>query len=173
MLHYAHDVTVLDAAFWVVSLVLLASGVTKLVDPDPLGRALVDLGVLSRRTADSGPLIGRVLGALEVMIGGAALAAGGRVTAVLVAVSYAVFTGIVVASWRRGLDSCGCFGSSSSPPGPAHVALNVVSSAVAVGAVAVPAPAVADGLEAAPWNPVIVVVLVLVGAVGVVAVDTR
>ena len=165
--------TILDAAFWVVSLVLLASGVTKLLDPAPLGAALAELGVVRPGDTERGARIGRVLGAVEVVVGGAALVAGGRWAAVLVSLSYAVFTVIVVASWRRGLTSCGCFGASSSPPGPLHVALNVASTAVAFGAVLAPAPAVADGLDAAAWNPVLVAVLVMAGAVGVVVADTR
>ena len=165
--------SVLDGAFWVVSLVLLASGATKLLDPAPLGDALIELGVLPEGDPRRGALAGRALGAVEVLVGGAALVVGGRVTAVLVALSYAVFTVIVAASWRRGLRSCGCFGASSSPPAASHVALNTVSTCVALGAVLWPAPAVADGLDASTWNPVLVVLLVLAGAVGVVAVDTR
>lgn len=165
--------TVLDAAFWVVSLVLLASGVTKLLDPAPLGRALAELGVVPAADAGKGRLLGQGLGVVEFVVGGAALVLGGRWTAVLVTLSYAVFTVIVVASWRRGLTSCGCFGASSSPPGPVHVALNAASTLVALGAVIAPAPAVADGLDAATWNPVLVAALVLAGAVGVVVADTR
>ena len=172
-LRYARPVSVLDGAFWVVSLVLVASGVTKLLDPAPLGAALVELGVLPAGRPARGALAGRVLGAAEVLIGGAALVVGGRVPAVLVTLSYLLFTVIVVAAWRRGLRSCGCFGASSSPPGPVHVALNVVSTCVAVGAVVAPAPAVADGLDAAGWNPLLVAAMVLVAAVGVVVADTR
>ncbi len=173
LLRYARPVTVLDAAFWVVSLVLLASGVTKVLDPEPLGVALVDLGVVPRDRSERGAVLGRGLGMVEVVIGGAALVMGGRVTAVLVTLSYAVFTAIVVASWRRGLRSCGCFGASSSPPGPVHVALNVASTAVGLAAVFAAPPAVADGLDAATWHPALVVALVLAGAVGVVVADTR
>ena len=165
--------SVLDGAFWVVSLVLLASGVTKLLDPAPLGAALVELGVLPAGEPARGALAGRVLGAVELLVGGAALVVGGRLTAVLVMLSYLVFTVIVAASWRRGLRSCGCFGASSSPPTALHVALNAVSTCVALGAVVAPAPAVADGLDASTWNPALVVVLVLAGAVGVVVADTR
>ena len=163
----------LDGAFWVVSLVLLASGVTKLLDPAPLGAALVELGVLPAGDTTRGVLAGRVLGAVELLVGGAALVVGGRLTAVLVTLSYLVFTVIVAASWRRGLRSCGCFGASSSPPAALHVVLNAVSTCVALGAVVAPAPAVADGLDAATWNPVLVAALVLIGAVGVVVADTR
>ena len=163
----------LDGAFWVVSLVLLASGVTKLLDPSALGAALVELGVLPAGATARGELAGRLLGAFELLVGGAALVVGGRLTAALVALSYLVFTVIVAASWRRGLRSCGCFGASSSPPGAVHVALNAVSTCVALAAVVVPAPAVADGLDAAAWHPVLVVVLVLAGAIGVVVADTR
>ena len=165
--------SVLDGAFWVVSLVLLASGVTKLLDPAPLGTALVELGVLPAGEPARGALAGRVLGAIELLVGGAALVVGGRLTAVLVTLSYLVFTVIVAASWRRGLRSCGCFGASSSPPAALHVALNAVSTCVALGAVLAPAPAVADGLDASTWNPALVVALVLAGAVGVVVADTR
>ncbi len=169
--------SVLDGAFWVVSLVLLASGVTKLLDPAPLGAALVELGVVpagaTAGVRDRGALLGRALGAFEVVVGAAALVVGGRVTGVLVTSSYLVFTAIVAASWRRGLRSCGCFGASSSPPGAVHLVLNAVSTVVAFAAVVAPVPAVADGLDAGVWNPVLVAVLVLAGAVGVVVADTR
>lgn len=82
----------------------------------------------------------RLTGLAEVALGGAALAAPGRVTAALLALAYAVFA--VVAARRAAEGAgCGCFGAAEDeePPGPLHVGLDLLA-------------AVACGL-AVPWPP--------------------
>lgn len=157
---------VLDAAFWVACLVLVAAGTTKLVDPDPSAAALRT--VLAGRAPAATP---RLLGAAEVLVGVAGLAWGGSVVAAVAALLYLAFAVVVLAARRRGVASCGCFGERSGPPSPLHVALNLASAGVCLAAAAVSVPAVADaGLGlAALW----VLPVVLVAAAGVIAVQTR
>ena len=62
----------------------------------------------------------------------AALAVPSRVTAVLLAAMYAVFTAFVVTALRRGgvLSSCGCFGRADTPPTRAHAVVTGAASVV-------------------------------------------
>ncbi len=109
---------------------LVAAGGSKLADPLSLVRAL-----RSARLPGSAHVV-RLLAAGEVLLGLAAIALGTRAAAVLVAASYAAFTGFVVLARRRGgvLASCGCFGRSDTPPTVTHIA---VTTALSAGAAAV------------------------------------
>lgn len=182
-------VSVIDALFWVVSLVLVAAGASKLAEPAPVASTLAALGPGSgsrygRGSADprravpsSAPapplLLARLVGAVEVIVGLLALVVGGPVAAAAVALAYASFAVVVVIARRRGLPSCGCFGVSSAPPSRVHVAVNVVSAAVAAAAAVGGGPVpVADGLSDLGGVGVVVAGLVLLATVLVVAVDT-
>lgn len=171
-------VTVLDALFWVVSLVLVVAGASKLTDPAPVAATLSALRRPSGSTAHpagpgSGVGLARSVGALEVVVGLAALTVGGPLVALAVAAAYAAFAVVVVVARSRGLESCGCFGVASAPPSWVHVAVNVVSAAVAVAAaVAGPVPA-SDGLSALGGPDAVVVgCLVLLATALVVVIDT-
>lgn len=169
----------MDALFWVVCLVLVVAGSSKLVAPEQVASTLVALGGPRRapRSTSSVPgvLAARVVGALEVVLGVAGLAVGGTVVASGVAAVYAAFAVIVVLARRRGLSSCGCFGASSAPPSWVHVAVNAGSGAVALAAAVIgggPVPT-ADGLATESiWVAVGVAALVLLATVLVVALDT-
>lgn len=95
------------------------------------------LALRSIRLPAAGWLV-RLLGAVEVMVGTAAITVGGVVPAVLVAGSYAGFAAFVGVAMVRGgvLSSCGCFGKPDTPPTRLHVVMNLSAAAVA-GAVAV------------------------------------
>jgi hypothetical protein len=127
---------------------LVAAGVSKLADPLSLVRAL-----RSARLPGSAAVV-RLLAAGEVLLGLAAVVLGARPAAVLVALSYAAFTGFVLLARRRGgvLASCGCFGKADTPPTASHVAVTAGLAAVAC-AVAVrplgPLPALLDGAPGA------------------------
>ena len=166
----------MDALFWAVCLVLVVAGASKLSAPTQVAGTLASLGLA--RPAARGRVRGtgaaRVVGTVEVALGLGALAVGGPVLAVGVALAYLGFAVVVVLARRRGLESCGCFGARSAPPSWVHVGVNVVSAAVAFVAAGLdggPVPA-ADGLEELGGTGVVVAALVLLVAALVVVLDT-
>lgn len=166
-------VVLLDACFWVVCLVLVASGATKLVDPAPFARVLGELRVGGPRAVTAHGASARAVGALEIAAGLVGLSLGGRWIAGAVALSYGSFTVVVLVARTRGLNSCGCFGERSGPPSLAHAALNAASAAVAgVGVVRAPEP-IADALSGRGVGAAALVLAVLAAACAVVVVDTR
>ncbi|MBW8801222.1 MAG: hypothetical protein JF597_49060 [Streptomyces sp.] len=106
---------------------LILAGAQKVHDPLPLVRAARSVGLRFHWQ------LVRAVAAAEVGVGLAALVDGARWTALLVAASYAVFTGFVVAARLRGgvLASCGCFGKADVPATRTHA---LVTGAVALGA---------------------------------------
>ena len=158
--------TVLDAAYWVACVVLVVSGLSKLPESSGLEAALVTLGL----PVPAGT--GRVLGAAEVVLGalGLALAPGGAATvvAVLVAVTYVVFAGIVEAARRRGLRDCGCVGVRPSPPTVLHAVLNGGLALVAAAAAVAGPIGVLDGLADMAWWWAVLIALAVSVAAGLV-----
>jgi hypothetical protein len=127
-------------------LLLLVAGVAKVRDPLPLVRAL-------RSSRLPAPVAGvRLVAAAEVAVGLVALLLGGRTPAVLVATSYAAFTGFVLLARVRGgvLASCGCFGRADTPATPVHVVVTAVLSLVAAGVAVAPVGALSTELPGAP-----------------------
>lgn len=115
--------------FWVAALVLIAAGFLKAQDPDPLHRAMAKLSIESPVQSllpVFSPLVVRILGAAEMVVGLWALSLGGRIVGILMAVSYLFFALVVIAARRVGVESCGCFGQHSSRPSITHVVLNLV-----------------------------------------------
>ncbi|HTO01908.1 MAG TPA: MauE/DoxX family redox-associated membrane protein, partial [Microthrixaceae bacterium] len=165
---YADPVTVLDAAFWAICLVLVTSGAMKM--SGPAGFAAFIEPVVGRRLA---PTVARIVGVFELGLGFIGLAFGGRITAGLVALTYALFAVVVIVAIRRALPSCGCFGSRSAPPSGAHATANLISVLVAAVATARSTPGMAEGLEGLGLWVVPTVLGVLLVAVLVVVVDTR
>lgn len=76
-------------------------------------------------------------------MGASALAFDSRVTAVLVAASYAAFAGFVGLARRRGtmVGSCGCFGRADTPPTRTHLAIDCGAAATALAVAARPSGA--------------------------------
>lgn len=110
---------------------LVLAGAQKLLDPQPLVRALRSM----RLTV---PAIGvRAAAAGELVLGLLALLTGSRLIGLLVAASYAGFTAVVLLALRRGgvLASCGCFGKRDVPPTRTHA---VVTAGFALVAATVP-----------------------------------
>jgi hypothetical protein len=168
-------VTILDGAFWAVSLVLVASGAAKLAEPTALADALGGLGIGGH---DGSPTTRRWIaigvGLVELAIGLNALVHGGAVLAALAALAYATFAVVVLLARRRGLSSCGCFGARSGAPTVAHAAINAGSALVCAVAVVAPPPPVSDGLRSlATATAAVVVVAVLAAASAIVVADTR
>jgi hypothetical protein len=119
--------------FLVVTLLLTAAGALKAYDP------VNTVGALRKAGLRVPPVAVRIGGAIEVVIGVAAIVTGGTVAAALVALSYLLFLGFVVFALVRHIPigSCGCFGKIDTPPSVVHVGLNVgaivTATAVALG----------------------------------------
>ncbi|MGB3411176.1 MAG: MauE/DoxX family redox-associated membrane protein [Microthrixaceae bacterium] len=160
--------TVFDAAYWAICLVLVTSGAMKVSGPD--GFAAFIKPVVGSRPA---PLLARLTGVAELVLGFVGLAFGGRFVAALVAVAYLAFSFVVFIALSRSLPTCGCFGSASAPPSGAHAAVNVISAVVAVLATARSTPGMADGLSGVGWWSAPTVAGVLLVTILVVVVDTK
>jgi len=124
-----HGVSILLGPFAIATVVLVVGGVFKLRDPAPTHEMLRALSLPPSN------LVARVLGASEVVLGGAALLVGGPWLAAGVAVTFTAFAAVSLRLLRSGgATSCGCFGSRSAPPSILHVGANAVVALVALGA---------------------------------------
>jgi hypothetical protein len=134
--------TLLDAAVHVTALVLAVAGIAKLGDPGPVGRSLAAAGL------PSSPLVGRLVGAGEVAVGGAVLVAGGRWSAGALGLWYLGFVVFLLSNRVRGLDvPCGCIGETERPAGAAHLVVDVLAAGAGLSGATFAAP-IAD---AAAW----------------------
>jgi hypothetical protein len=127
---------------------LAAAGVAKVATPAATRVALRSAGLPSSAPA------ARALGAIELAIAAAALAIGGRVPAALTAAAYLGFAWFARRLDRatRGTASCGCFGASSAPVGTVHIAFDLATAVLLVGAVANPAAGIATAIDDTPWS---------------------
>lgn len=150
--------TSLTIAFHAVgSLLLVVSGVAKLVFPHPATRFLGGAGLSDRVS------IARALGGVELAVGLAGLSVGGPIPAMTVAVVYTVFALVVLRAIGRGSASCGCFGRVDSPPSMVHAVGNLFLAAVSIlaaGAGSSPAGLVAETAADRPGAAVALVVVV-------------
>jgi hypothetical protein len=110
---------------------LVVAGIAKFLRPDDTARALSDLMPAPARSAVSLPRLRvgiRAGAALEAFIGVLALLFPGPAPAAFVALSYAVFTGVVLYARARGgaLSSCGCFGRADTPATTLHALVDFV-----------------------------------------------
>ena len=124
-----------------VALVLLAaSGVTKLLDPDPTTGAMTAARLPSSRRVSRG------LGLLELAAAGAGLVLAGVWPVVGATLYTGFFLFTLVALHRRlPIQSCGCFGREDTPPTVLHVGFNAISAAALAYLAVLAAPAV-------PWT---------------------
>ncbi len=106
---------------------LVAGGALKAVRPVETANALSGVGL------PAPSWLVRAGGGAEVVIGAFAVAAGGRVAAILVGGSYLVFAAFVAAALLRNapISSCGCFGRADTPPSFAHLVVNLLAASVA------------------------------------------
>ena len=129
---------------------LVVAGGAKLLDPQPLVRALRSAGAPAPGWAV------RAGAAAEVGIGVLAVGTGARLAAAGVALSYAAFTAFVLVALRRGgvLASCGCFGKADTPPTVTHVVATAVAAGVATAVAVRPVGPLPDLLAAQPGGGV-------------------
>lgn len=132
--------------FAAAAVLLVVGGASKVRRPDPTVRALRSV----RLPASS--LGVRLMAAAEGGIGMAALALGGRGTALLVAASYLAFTAFVALAMARGgvLSSCGCFGAPDTPPTTSHLLVTSAAGVACLAAAADPVGPLLEGLAGQP-----------------------
>jgi hypothetical protein len=139
-------VSALAGPVFALAALLGFAGVQKLAWPSSTVAALRSAGL------PSSELLGRLVGVTEIVVAAVAIAFGNRLSALLLAVTYAAFTAF---SWRlaTGADaaSCGCFGATEAPTTRLHVALNAIATAVGVTAVVWPTGAVSDVITHQPF----------------------
>lgn len=116
------------------ALLLIVSGVAKIVDPEPT------IGAMRTLRLPSSKLIAAGLGTGELVVGCATLAIDGIVPPVAFATIYAAFSVVVVAALASDspLQSCGCFGRADTPPSAIHLAMNIVFVGTGVWSALVP-----------------------------------
>ena len=145
-LPYAPRMDALAGPYLASALLLVVAGAAKVRDPLPLVRAL-------RSARLPAPVAGvRLLAAAEAALGAAAVALGGRLTALLVAASYAAFTAFVLLARTRGgvLASCGCFGRADTPPTTGHALATGLLAVLALSVAAAPLGTLPQVLAAGP-----------------------
>ena len=155
--------TALAGPLHLLALVLVLSGVGKLVSPWPATAAMRDAGLpVPFRGRAFG---GYALGAVETAIGLLALTVPRWWAALALAGFYAALTAFVIRLRRRDGDAgCGCFGSASTPPTAAHIVLNSVAAVVAVTVAVAGVPDILDIFEEGAGVGVPYVGLLAVGA---------
>ena len=109
--------------FMIAALLLIGGGVSKAIRPGDTANALRVVGV---PIPDA---LVRFGGAFEAGLGGWALLASDRVSAVLLVLSYVAFATFVVIAIARGapIASCGCFGRLDTPPSSIHLVVDAVA----------------------------------------------
>lgn len=153
----------LAAPLHLLALVLVVSGIQKLVAPAAAATAMADarLPVPWRGR----PATGMALGAVEAATGIVALAVPHRLAAVALGVFYLALAGFVLLLRSRDADAgCGCFGASTTPPGTAHLVLNVVAAATAFGVATAGVPDIVDVVDDGILVAAAYVLLLAVGA---------
>lgn len=108
---------------------LLLAGVAKMLDPT------MTVGALDRLGLRCAPTAVRVGGAAEALLAVAAALSGNGLLALLVGVSYGVFTAYVLVALGRHapIGTCGCFGRPDTPPSLVHVVLDLAAIVSATG----------------------------------------
>jgi hypothetical protein len=157
-------VSVLAGPFAIAAVLLAVAGAAKAVRPRDTAQALTAVGIRFPRVLP-GRVAVRIGGAVEAVIGVAALLVGGPVLCALVAASYVVFAAFVVVALRTGapISSCGCFGKVDTPPSVVHVVLDAAFAGVAAAAAFTGAVALPDVLDEQPLLGIPFVLLVAIG----------
>ncbi len=105
-----------------LGLLALAGGM-KLFSPDPTSGALRAAGLPHAR------FLVRGIGLVEVLIGVSGIVLGSAIAAFSAAAIYAGFAWFVIHALRHRLpiSSCGCFGTTDTPPSLNHVTVNIAA----------------------------------------------
>jgi hypothetical protein len=157
-------VSVLAGPFAIAAVLLALGGALKALRPRDTAEALGAVGMRFPRVVPARVAV-RFGGAVEAVIGAAALFAGGPVLCALVAVSYLAFAAFVVLALRTGapISSCGCFGKVDTPPSTVHVVIDVAFAGVAAAAAVTGNVALPDVLADQPLVGVPFLLLLTIG----------
>ena len=118
----------LEGWYFITVALLVLSGGSKLRDPEPTRGALRVAGLPSSRGVVTSLAVG------EIAVGAAALALASPLVSAGVALLYSGFALFVLTAILRDLplQSCGCFGTSDTPPGWLHAGVNVSAATTAL-----------------------------------------
>jgi len=154
---------VLTAPFLVASGLLVVSGMAKVVRPGSGSRSLRDAGL------PGPPWAVRLLGTVEVVVGGAAAVRPSGPAAAAVALLYTGFAAFLVWLVRTGsARSCGCMGSREVPASWLHAALDLAAGATAAAVSIRPVAGLGPIVTASPARGAVVVAgLAAAGALAV------
>ena len=154
----------LAGPFAIAAVLLAVGGALKAVRPHDTAEALVAVGIRFSRVMPARVAV-RVGGAIEALVGAAALLVGGPVLCLLVALSYLAFAGFVLVALRGGapISSCGCFGKVDTPPSVVHVVLDLAFAGVATAAAFTGGVALPDVLADQPLVGIPFVLLLGIG----------
>src|SRR3954452_15407980 len=132
------------APLLIASALLAVAGAPKILNPTNTVGAMRSIGVRVPSTTV------RLFGAVETVLGLATFVTGTRALAVLVALSYAGFSGFLVVALRKGgaVSSCGCVGRADTPPTRSHLAVTAGLALTSLLA----AVSDADGLSTIDWT---------------------
>jgi hypothetical protein len=157
-------VSLLAGPFAIAAVLLGVAGAAKAVRPRDTALALAAVGMRFPRVLP-GRVVVRIGGAVEAVIGVAALLVGGPILCALVVASYVVFAGFVVVALRTGapISSCGCFGKVDTPPSAVHVVLDVAFAGVAAASAFTGGVALPDVLDDQPLLGIPFVLLLAIG----------
>jgi hypothetical protein len=126
------------------ALLLAGSGAAKLRAPSQAA-VMLRQGWAAFPRGRAGRTAVRVAGSVELLIGVAACATGGRPAVALLAGCYFTFLAVVARVLARGeRGSCGCFGATDSPLGLGHVVVDIAAGGIAIAALVRP-PGVLGG----------------------------
>lgn len=104
---------------------LMGAGLMKIRHPEGTGEAIRTLVGSNAPAWQS-----RLLGGVEVAVGGAFIVAPGPLTAALLGLGYTFTLGSALTLKRRDVD-CGCFGANSSKVGTSHIVITAMAAAAA------------------------------------------
>jgi hypothetical protein len=154
---------VLAAPLHLLALVLVVSGIQKVVSPSAAAAAMADARLpLPWR---SRPGTGIALGAVEIATGAVALAVPNRLAAAWLGAFYLALAGFVLLLRSRDADAgCGCFGAATTPPGTAHLILNVAAAVTAFAIAVAGVPDIVDVVDDGIVVAAAYVLLLTIGA---------
>lgn len=149
----------LAGPYFMFATLLVVSGLPKLTNPVSTARALEGIGLPPRRW------LGQAVGVAEIVVGLSAIAIGGRIPAIAVALLYSGFAIFIVVAMRSSsVKSCGCFGAEDTPPSPLHFFIDIAAAGFAAALIFNPVGDVISVMGATPWAGVPLLLLVLLGA---------
>ncbi len=138
---------------------LVITGVPKVTSPGGTARALYSLGLPATLNTE------RLIGAIEVAAGLAALLLGGWPAAAAIALVYIGFSVFIALALRsEEVKNCGCFGEKDVPPSLLHLGIDLTAAGVAVVLVGRPIGAITTVMTETPWAGIPLLVLVALGA---------